>query len=218
VFSRSRLWAQWSADFSTGIGERRDFTLADGSRLWLNSGSAANVTLTDAMRAIDLRCGEVLIDVAAAARPFSINTAAGAVASLGKRFSARCDGERTQLAVFDGKVAIRTRAGNEAIVTAGEQRWFSPTHIDAIEPVERRREAWSRGLLLAENLRLDAFFDELSQQHRVHFAVAPAVAGLRLVGAYPLDDIDRIVATLEETLPVTVKRPLPWWISVDARA
>jgi transmembrane sensor len=217
AFTRSRQWVQWTADFSTGIGERRDVTLADGSRLWLNSGSAADVQFDVAARIIDLRCGEVLIEQAADPRPLCVRTAAGSVLSAGQRFSVRCGRQRTQLAVFAGSVAIRTAAGREAIVAAGEQRWFSALQIDAVEPVERRREAWSRGLLVAENLQLDAFFDELSQQHRVHFAVAPTIAGLRLVGAYPLDDLDRIIATLEETLPVVVRRPLPWWVAVDAR-
>lgn len=214
---RSPLWARWSADFSTGIGERRDFALADGSRLWLNSGSAADVAFCADARIIDLHRGEALIEMAADPRSLKVRTAAGTVVSAGKRFSVRCDERRAHLAVFDGSAAIRTRAGGDAVVGAGEQRWFSPERIEVVESVEQRRQAWTRGLLVAENLRLDDFFAELSRQHRVHFAVAPAVAGLRLVGAYPLDDIDHIIATLEETLPVAVRRPLPWWIAVDAR-
>ena len=43
------------------------------------------------------------------------------------------------------------------------------------------------------------------------------VAELRLVGAFPLGDTDRILASLEESLPLRVRRTLPWWVSVEPR-
>ena len=50
-----------------------------------------------------------------------------------------------------------------------------------------------------------------------HLGWDPAVAELRLVGAFPLGDTDRILASLEESLPLRVRRTLPWWVSVEPR-
>ena len=52
---------------------------------------------------------------------------------------------------------------------------------------------------------------------RGHQGCAPEVAHLRLVGSYPLADTDRILAALEATLPVKVRRLHDWWVTVEAR-
>jgi transmembrane sensor len=40
---------------------------------------------------------------------------------------------------------------------------------------------------------------------------------MRIVGSFPLNDTDRILATLEETLPVKISKPLPLWVKVSPR-
>ena len=45
----------------------------------------------------------------------------------------------------------------------------------------------------------------------------PRVAELRLTGVYPLDDTDRALATLEESLPVKLEWTTRYWLSVQPR-
>jgi transmembrane sensor len=40
------------------------------------------------------------------------------------------------------------------------------------------------------------------------------VAGLRLVGVYPLARPGQVLDMLERTLPVRVRRLTPWWVQV----
>lgn len=47
---------------------------------------------------------------------------------------------------------------------------------------------------------------------------ADEVAALRLVGAFPLADLDAVLAVLERTLPVRVQRPVPGWVRVGPRS
>lgn len=211
----AQLWRHWSADYRTGIGERRALTLADGSRLWLNSGSSVDVRYDDASRRLRLHRGELLLATARDARPLQVASPHGWVRSLDARFSLRCDAAGSTLSVFEGAVVLDATGLH---IEAGEQCRFDGGGDVQRSHAEVRREAWSRGLLVADNLSLDLFVEEFGQHHRAHFEVAPAVAALRLVGTYPLDDLDRTLATLQETLPVVVRRPLPWWIGIDARA
>ena len=46
----------------------------------------------------------------------------------------------------------------------------------------------------------------------------PAVAGLRVSGAFPLNDIDASLRLLEKTLPVRVSKVTPYWTTVVPRA
>ena len=43
------------------------------------------------------------------------------------------------------------------------------------------------------------------------------VAGIRVLGSYPLTEPDRALAMLAAALPIRIRRSLPWWTSVEAR-
>jgi transmembrane sensor len=87
----------------------------------------------------------------------------------------------------------------------------------ALRPVHEDSSAWSRKLLIATQMRLGDFLQELGRYRHGHLACDPALANLRLVGSYPLGDTDHALDMLQATLPVQVKRTLPWWVTVTPR-
>ncbi|WP_373860959.1 FecR domain-containing protein [Azotobacter vinelandii] len=212
------LVAAWCADYRTATGEVRDFLLADGTRIWLNAASALDSDYQPRLRRLHLLAGEVLIDTAFEDRPFVVDTAEGRLRALGTRFSVTQQDGHTRLAVFEGAVEVRTAGSGAArIVRAGEQLRFDRRAIGDPEPAAQARQAWSRGLLLVDDMSLAEFVEELSGHHRGYLGVAPEVAGLRVMGTYPLHDSERILGMLEGALPIVVQRPLPWWTSIEAR-
>lgn len=213
------LVVAFNADYRTGVGEVRDIALADGTRVWLNAHSALDVDFTGEHRLLTLQAGEILIDTAhdAQGRPFYVDTRFGRMQALGTRFAVRQAQDHTLLAVFEGRVAIRNLAGQEEIVAAGHQRCFSGTTIGVLEAADQARQAWSRGVLLAEDVRLDTFLDELALYQRGHLGVDPTVASLRVVGRFPATNPAQALAMLERDLPIRVRRILPWWVTVEAR-
>jgi len=214
----SRLVMAWQADYRTATGEVRDFLLADGTHIWLNGASALDADYRSERRRLRLFAGEVLIDTAAEARPFVVESGEGWLRALGTRFSVTQRDGDTRLAVFEGAVEVRTAdTGAVRIVRAGEQLRFDRHAIGSPEPAAATRQAWTRGVLLVSDMPLAAFAEELSRHYRGHLGVAPEVAGLRVMGAYPLHDTERILAMLESALPVAIHRPLPWWTSIEAR-
>ncbi len=221
--SRSQTFQVWTAGYRTGIGETRHFRMADGTQLWLNTQSAANADYTRTFRTLSLVQGEILIesaaDTAMPARPLVVDTRHGRLRALGTRFTVRDGPDRTLLSVFEGAVEIHPAAAGEKtrIVQAGEQAYFDSQEIGSTQAADLARQSWQRGMLLADNMRLDDFISELSRYRHGHIGCTPEVAGLRLVGAYPLHDTERVLAALEATLPVQVKRTLPWWITIEPR-
>ncbi|WP_437884565.1 FecR domain-containing protein [Pseudomonas sp. LRF_L74] len=208
----------WRADYRSGVGDVREVTLVDGTRVWLNSNSALDVDFSPEQRLLQLRRGEILIETGHDPRPFLVESRQGHMCALGTRFSVTQQDSRTRLSVFEGAVEVRSAAGDaRKVVRAGEQLGFDVQRIDALAPAAQTRQAWTRGLLLANDMSLGEFVSELANHRHGHLGVDPAVAGLRVMGTYPLHDTDRTLAMLESALPIRVQRTLPWWVNLEAR-
>jgi len=213
------LVAALRADYATGIGERRELALADGSRVWLNTSTALRVDYQDAARRLVLLAGEILIETArdGRGRPFFVQTPAGRLQALGTRFSVQLQERQTRLDVFDGAVEILTQSGEQGRVDAGGAALFDARAMTPLAAAGPMRAAWSKGILPADDMPLGELLAELNRYRRGHISVAPEVAGLSVMGVYPTDDTDRALAMLAQALPIRIHHPLPWWITVDAR-
>lgn len=208
----------WQADYRTAGGEVREQLLADGTRLWLNSATAVDVDFSRNQRRLRLYRGEILISTASDPRPLRVETAQGSLRPLGTRFSVRLEAQRTRLNVYQGAVQVQCQAsGAERIVDSGLGLTFDSRDIAPDSPVQQERQAWSQGLLLANDISLGQFIEELAVYRSGHLGVDPRIAGLRVMGAYPLHDTEQVLAMLEGTLPIRIQRTLPWWVTLEPR-
>ncbi|MHC6225043.1 FecR domain-containing protein [Pseudomonas sp. X10] len=210
----------WLADYHTAVGERRTVRLADGSQVQLNTATALDVRFDASQRLLQLRTGEVLIDTAKdpAGRPFLVRTGQGTLQALGTRFLVRSESGFTHLAVFESQVRVQAdRQGPGALLKAGEQcRFISAAEVlDA--PLQAEQDAWTRGVLIANDQRLDSFVAELARYRKGWLRCAPEVAGLRISGTFRLDDTDQVLAALASALPVRIVQRTPYWVTVAAR-
>jgi len=220
---RGAPWREWIADHRIGVGSTREVLLADGTRLWLNTASAVDVEFTAKLRRLSLQAGEVLIetasDPAVPPRPFVVDSAQGRVRALGTRFSLHQQDDHSRAAVFEGAIEIQPATPGAAgrTLNAGQETRYTRATIAVPRPANADRSAWTRGMLLADNLPLGEFVAELARYRHGHLHCAPEVAKLRIVGAFPLADTDRVLAALEHTLPVRVSTLTPWWVSIEPR-
>lgn len=220
-------WRQWGgelgADFRTATGERRDIRLADGSRLFLNTASAADVRFDAGLRRIVLQAGEILVQTAPddsrPARPFLVQTAQGTIRALGTRFIVRQEsGGQSRVTVLEHAVEIRPGQGGTPFrLEAGHSVRFSERTAGPIQPAPAGSDAWRQGSLVADRQRLEDFLAELSRHRPGMLRCAPEVADLRISGVFQLDDTDRILAILEENLPIAVRRHTRYWVNVHPR-
>lgn len=208
-----------AADLRTGTGERRSVTLADGTRVELNAGSALDLRYTDTRRELALLEGEILVTTARdpLGRPFSLRTRAGVVTPVGTRFLVRDLGQgRARVAVLEGAVDVDSGLAGAAPrrVVAGSQAEFS--RDGAFDAVALRPEAsaWLDGMLLADAMPLADFLAELGRYRTGVLRCSPDAASLRVVGAFPVADTDQVLAMLQEVLPVRVQRYTRYWINV----
>jgi transmembrane sensor len=220
----------WTAEHRTATGERRELRLADGTRLVLNTASAVDVRFDAAQRLVVLHAGEILVatapDTAAVHRPFRVATGSGTMEALGTRFSVRKEDGATHIAthiathvaVFEGAVRIAPRGAASRVLSAGQQARFRADAIDAFTPADEAGVAWAQGMLLADGMRLADFAAELSRYRPGALQCDAAVANLRISGAFPLDDTDRVLRMLVSTYPVdAVTRLRGWWVTLVPR-
>lgn len=219
---RHTPWQGWTADFHTATGEQKTVTLADGTRLVLNTATAVDVAFTAAERRLALVAGEILIttakDPSRTPRPFIVRTAQGSLRALGTRFTVRRLDDRTRVAVFEGAVEVRPAASTQAaVVRAGEQMAFTVGSLQAAQPADESAALWEQGMLLARDMRLDVLVAELARYHRGVMRCDPAAADLTVSGAFPVADTEASLALLEKSLPVRIGRATSYWITVQAR-
>jgi transmembrane sensor len=212
-------WQQWRtdagmrrADYHTAMGKVAMTTLPDGTRVWLGSRGVLDMDYTRALRRLHLYRGDLLVETAAdrdgSARPFVVDTPHGRLRALGTRFAVRADPGESRVDVFEGAIEL-TPARSSApahVVHAGEQSTFNSDAMLTVGRASVLREAWSQGMLMADRMRLDELVAELARWHPTRIECDPAVAGLQVVGAYPLQDPDRILAALAGSLPIRVVR------------
>lgn len=212
------MLAAWNAQYTTSTGEIKDVLLADGTHVWINTASAFDATIDASHHHINLLSGEILIETSKVPSdlPLLVDTAYGQLRPLGTRFTVYKHDNGIQLSVFEGAVEITPHNASPMVIQAGEKTYFTAQKIQPPQMVSLSHEAWSRGLLLAEDISLQELINELSRYRRGYISVAPEVAPLKVFGGYPLNNPDEVLAMLEQVLPIKVNKTLPWWVSVDA--
>lgn len=210
-------WREAMADIHTSTGERLQRTLADGSRLSLNSGSAVDIQFSASERRIRLLAGELLLDSGkdAAQRPLIVDTAAGEIQALGTRFSVYQRDEKCYVQLFEGELELRPRDAGAIRLQAGQGCWFSASRSGDIVQANPNAIAWHEGRLIAERMPLGQFVAELARHRPGMLRCDPAVAALPLTGVFPLTDTDRVLLALEQSLPVKVHRLTRLWTTVS---
>jgi transmembrane sensor len=208
-------WQQLTADLSTATGEQRDAVLPDGTQIRLNTATAVDLRYSGSERLIVLRAGEILLHSAPdPARPLRVQTAEGTARAIGTRFTVHQQTGQTAVAVLEGAVELNTRSGASQRLQAGEQARFTDAAIHAAQPLTEGTAAWSRGMLVADNLPLPEFLAELARHRPGVLRCAPDAADLRVSGSYPLADTDRVLAALTRSLPVQIHTHTRWWVVV----
>ena len=209
----------WNADYYSPRGTITPLTLADGSRIWLDTDSALDVDYSPTQRALRLLNGRVMIETAAdPQRELTVTTTEGTMRALGTRFSVQARDGSTELQVYQGAVEVSPAIiGDRWRVNAGHAVTFNRNAIAPVVALNSPEPAWPRGLLQVENLPLGEFITRLSAYRSGYLGCDPAVAALTVTGTFPLHDTDLALAMLTDILPVHVHRRFPWWLTVSLR-
>lgn len=212
--------------YRTAVGESQDLVLADGSQVLLNTDTGMDVRYSDAARVVLLRTGEVYVRTAAdrAARPFYVETPQARLQALGTRFVVRQRDGRdamTELTVLEHRVAVTlANGGSTRVFNAGESvRFTAQAFLQGDLPADAPLRAgiapgWTRGVIEADNMRLDALLAEVARYRRGVVRCDPDVAGLRVSGVFRLENTDALLAVVANTLDLRVMTRTSYWVTL----
>ena len=206
----------WLADQRTATGEQRTLRLSDGTLINLNTHSAVDVRFDEKQRRVILQEGEILVETGHGdARPFIVETREGSMRALGTRFLVKREEEGTRLSVLQSAVAAHPELSTEEqILHEGQQVLMRNNGLGPIIALNLGADAWTRGMLVVDNARLEDLVHEFGRYRRGHLGVAPEIADLRITGSFPLHDTDLALSALLPTLPVQIEQHTPWWVTV----
>lgn len=205
----------WRADYHSPRGAITQFTLNDGSHIWLDTDSALDANYSSEQRALHLLYGRVMIETAAdPLRPLTLSTTQGKMRALGTRFSAQEFDDSTTLQVYQGAVEVSPVASSDRIIVkAGQMITFQQNRFGSVIALNAE-PTWPQGLLQADNLPLNKFIERLSAYRKGYLGCDPAVATLAVTGTFPLHDTDMALEMLTHVLPVQLNRRFSWWLTV----
>ena len=209
----------WTSDYATATGERRTFALPDGSLLQLNTQSAADLTFDDRQRLIRLKHGELMLTCSATQgqdRPLLVQTHDTLLEGFEGRFVVRQDSDCTRVSVSQGKVAIH-RPGNGALqwMSSGQNWRLDGQGARLLEHQDMDAGAWVEGLIVTRDMRLADFLAEVARYRHGYLGCSDEIADLRLSGVFRLEDTDKLLQLLPQTLPVILRQRTRWWVRLE---
>jgi len=214
---RSETTQNLLADFRTAVGERREFRLADGSSLLLNTDTVVNLRFDTHQRVLELLRGEILVTTAVdpSQRPFKVVTRHGEVLALGTRFIVRSQSEGGEVAVLEKAVEVTSGGGATVRLEAGQAIGFNATSLGTGRRNDASVGAWQRGSIIAIDRPLAELLADLSRYRTGVLRCDPRIANLRVSGAFPIDNTDLALAALESGFSLRVNRYSRYWVNVS---
>jgi transmembrane sensor len=205
--------------FATGIGQRRDVVLADGSKVTLNTASLIEVRYATDRRDIRLLEGQAMFRVAKNPdRPFVVAANDRQVTAFGTTFDVRIrPSGQVQVLLVEGRVGVEPmrRQGLERLIPALARTDLLPGQellTDASGRVNvtmvdvERQTAWNRGVLIFRNDTVGDAVKEINRYSTVQIVVDdPGLAGLKVSGIFPMASRDDFIAALQALYPVAAR-------------
>lgn len=211
-------WQTMLADYSTEKGEIKTLHMPDETTLVLNSDTAIDQQYDHESRTIRLFKGEVLIETGhgkGSSVPFRVHTKYGVITALGTRFSVRQHSDYVSVNVYKDIVSIKTFANPDTNqkLYANHTTIFNDEVTPIIKPLRYGTDLWTKGILSVADLPLNEFLTELDRYYTGYLRCDPAIANVLISGSFPLNDINAIFSSLQNTHPIRAQSITKYWVT-----
>lgn len=224
VFQQQKPEQLWVANYQTNIGEQRTVQLPDNSTLILNTQTVVELDFTNKQRHIELKQGELFIQVAKDQnRPLIVSTKNATARALGTQFMVHISADKSQsqaqtkVAVTESQVEACTsrqwyqlKPSSCVVLSAGDATNISQQTIEHKQQADVAQiTGWVTGKLAFDNQPLSTVIAELQRYSQFELQVSettPALNNMRVSGVFPAQDTARSLELLASRLPIQVKQ------------
>ncbi|MFA6981237.1 MAG: FecR domain-containing protein [Ignavibacteriaceae bacterium] len=197
----------------TANAEHKEVELSDGTVVYLNSASKLRFpkSFSNTAREVYLE-GEGYFEVEHNDVPFIVRTPTAVVEDIGTEFNIKVRGEKTQIVVKSGVVAVRSimsDVNNKVLMSAGKmsevKKDSSPILPHKVD-VERYL-AWRNGTLVFEHTPLSDVLAELTRQYNVYCQLSePTLGRQTLTGTFNNEPLEDVLSAICLTLDLRYKK------------
>lgn len=207
-------------EYFTGIGQRSDVMLADGSQIKLNTNTRLTVDFGGDSRQVLLQSGEAYFDVAKNPdKPFVVLANDSRVTAIGTSFGV--DMSRvgdTEVLVTEGRVKVdritdfpiaeQQSLSESVVLTRGQRAQLQPGNTKVSSDVDLDQAlAWREGRLIFSGESLAHVVSEIDRYTPLSFKlVDKEIANIPVGGFFKTGDLNVLLHILEQNFGVTSKR------------
>lgn len=209
-------WFSRSNDvrYATGLGEREIITLADGSRIELNTQTVLRLSSEGTKRIVKLDSGQAYFDIRHnALRPFIVLTGGHRIVDIGTKFEVRSDVNKVQVTLLEGSAqfeAVGTQVTRQnAILLPGDVAVATEKSMRIVRKPKEKLLAelgWRHGVIVFDHTRLADAAAEFNRYNRKKLVIAdPKVAGLTIGGTFQTTNIHQLTQLARDIFGLTVE-------------
>jgi transmembrane sensor len=199
--------------FATSVGERREFQLADGTRVVLGPTSRLVVEDGSNDRSVSLEGEGYFSVVHDASHPFTVRVGSMSVEDVGTAFAIQTDDSgAVRVAVDSGAVALGPQEAapeSKEILNARDRATVKPSGLVVVErsAVQDDDLAWVQGRLVFRDAPLIQVGAELYRWYGVRLRVADStLANLHLTASFSGESVDRVLNVIALSLGARLDR------------
>jgi len=219
IFIGSNFLTPNEASFSTVVGQQKNLTLSDGSKVVLNTNSQLEFVERGNLRLAKLAKGEAFFSVTHRNnQPFIIETPNGIVRVLGTRFSVKAESGETLVTVLEGKVGVAANTSanqvlkqnlqldatlefNQQLSLHDAELGIKPKQIDA-----HTATSWRNGTLIYDGTPLSQVVSDLSRYHQQSISLAdPQLHEINVVAVLDIKDMKATLYALQSAFNLKAK-------------
>jgi len=206
-------------DFTTDYGEKRSFSLSDGSTIILNANSRLRFTSSadagDVTTEVWLE-GEAYFNIAHLdgdkSRTFTVHTSDGAIEVLGTRFVVNTYNEQTQAILEQGKIAIRVGNQQENAPDQQTMHYLDPggmatfnagRHKQGVTIKKVKTEvytSWTENRMVFDETPLPEVTKRIEQYYGIEVIIGQSATGTKLSGSIKTDNLEVLTEALKKIL------------------
>ncbi len=200
--------------YATAVGDHELITLADGSRIDLNTNSELRIQRDANQRVVRLTKGEAFFEIQHnPVRPFVVLVAGHRVTDIGTKFLVREQQGRVKVAVVEGSARLESNdvgtTQNETVLLPGDVALATTSSVTMTrKPVDTLRTelSWRHGILMFHHATLAEVAAEYNRYNQQQIVIGDAsLSELTISAQLPTNDVNAFARMAKNFLGLRVQ-------------
>lgn len=204
LFVQSQQTEITAQNITVPYGGKTQFTLPDGSAVWLNSGSTFSYPSQFKGERIVELTGEAYFNVEKQKEPFKVKTEYGEVVVLGTQFNVKAYKNETFYTTLEsGSVMFTNMYGKQARLEPGMQVVFNSETFKLRTVETNLFTSWKDGQLIFRDEPLQNIITQLERWYNVNIVLkGERIKNLKYTGTIEMESFSEVLELIKVTTPI----------------